>query len=110
QHQFIEQGPVFASQPVKTFSRQEIAGKGLFGRHAPQDFKGGRARHANFCKWRFVCPVLRSFHPSTVPSCSFAPFRKSRADIARLPAGCTCVTRKPVLLPQVTVKLSLATS
>src|SRR5262245_38834620 len=107
QAEFLRQRAVFAREAVVAGRREQVTRESVFGRHAPQDFerRDARRRHIGLLDLQNSMRL-----PSFAPTCSRAPFKKSRAGMARLPSGCTSVIRNPVAPPQATTKLSLATS
>src|SRR5262245_24657705 len=107
QAEFLRQRVIFAREPVVAGRREQVARESVFGRHAPQDVerRDARRRHIG------LLGLQNSMRPpSFAPTCSRAPFKKSRAAMARLPSGCTSVIRNRVAPPHATTKLSLAVS
>src|SRR6266540_4276216 len=101
QAEFLRQRVVFARESVVAGRREQV------GRDAPQDVerRDARRRHIG------LLGLQNSMRPpSFAPTCSRAPFKKSRAGMARLPSGCTSVIRNRVAQPHATTKLSLAAS
>src|SRR5262245_26582798 len=98
---------VFAREVVVAGRREQIARESVFGAYAPQDVerRDARRRHIG------LLDLQNSMRPPNfAPTCSRAPFKKSRAGMARLPSGCTSVTRNRVAPPHTTAKLSLGVS
>src|SRR5262245_45615454 len=107
QAEFLRQSAVFAREAVVAGRREQVARESVFGRHAPQDVERRDAR------WRHIglLGIQNSMRlPSLAPTCSRAPFKKSRAGMARLPSGCTSVISNRVAPPHATTKPSLSAS
>src|SRR5262245_6764387 len=107
QAEFLRQRVVFAREAVVAGRCEQVARESVFGRHAPQDVerRDARRRHIGLLGLQNSMRL-----PSFAPTCSRAPFKKSRASMARLPSGCTSMIRNRVAPPHATTKLSLAAS
>src|SRR5215475_11452305 len=107
QAEFLRQRMVFSREAVVAGRREQVARESVFGRHAPQDVerRDARRRHIG------LLDLQNSMRPPNfAPACNRAPFKKSRAGIARLPSGCISVIRNRVAPPHATTKLAPAAS
>src|SRR5262245_36896575 len=107
QAEFLRQRVVFARKAVISRRREQGAGESVFLCHAPQNVECRCARRGHIC----LLDLQNSMRlPSFAPACNRAPFKKSRAGMARLPSGCTSVIRNLVAPPQSTTRPSLSAS
>src|SRR5262245_4715193 len=92
---------------VMAWRCEQVARKRVFVRHAQQRVERRDARRSHIG----LLDLQNSMRlPNFAPTCNRAPFKKSRAGIARLPSGWTSVIRKREPSPHATTKASFATS